>query len=60
MNTIQQISLKLRLGIDPSKEVSPQTLRSLWGDATARKFGYGHRVADKNTATHESVRVSSH
>ena len=30
MNTIQQISIKLRMGIDPQADISPDMLRAMW------------------------------
>ena len=39
MNTIQEISLKLQLGIDPSNEVPPKQLHSMWCRASEEKFG---------------------
>jgi len=39
MNAIQEISLKLQLGIDPSYEIPPKELRSLWHRASEEKFG---------------------
>ncbi len=30
MNAIQQISLKLRLGLDPGARIAPSALRALW------------------------------
>jgi hypothetical protein len=39
MNTIQEISLKLQLGIDPSHEVPRKDLRRKWCHASAEKFG---------------------
>ena len=38
MNAIQQISLKLQLGIDPMSDISAQELRALWCEATDVKF----------------------
>ena len=38
MNTIQEISLKLQLGIDPSCEISPKDLRSMWRQSSDEKF----------------------
>ncbi len=32
MNEIQQISLKLRLGIDPDEVIEPKELLRQWGD----------------------------
>lgn len=39
MNAIQEISLKLQLGIDPSYEIPPKELRRLWYRASEEKFG---------------------
>ena len=34
MNAIQQISLKLQLGIEPNADVCPEVLRRLWYERT--------------------------
>ena len=39
MNTIQQISLKIQLGIDPSNDIQPDLLRAMW--RKDRDFRYG-------------------
>jgi len=39
MNTIQQISLKIQLGIDPSNDIQPDLLRAMW--CKDRDFRYG-------------------
>jgi hypothetical protein len=39
MNAIQQISLKLQLGIDPLSDISAQELRAMWCEAIDVKFG---------------------
>ena len=39
MNAIQEISLKLQLGIDPSYQVPPKALRRMWCRASEEKFG---------------------
>jgi hypothetical protein len=45
MNAIQQISLKLQMGIDPSTNISPKMLRSMWLEASAEKFGGARETA---------------
>jgi hypothetical protein len=47
MNTIQQISLKLQMGIDPSTSISPEMLRSMWLEASAEKFGGAQETASE-------------
>ena len=47
MNAIQQISLKLQMGIDPSTQISPVILRSMWLEASAEKFGGARGTASK-------------
>lgn len=41
MNAIQQISLKLQLGIDPAVRMSPETLRALWQARLPRRPATG-------------------
>jgi len=41
MNTIQQLSLKIQLGIDPSSDVQPERLRTLWRKDRDYKYGSG-------------------
>jgi hypothetical protein len=38
MNTIQQISLKLQMGIDPSTEIQPELLRAMWGELATERW----------------------
>jgi hypothetical protein len=47
MNAIQQISLKLQMGIDPSTHISPVILRSMWLEASAAKFGGARETASE-------------
>ncbi len=44
MNAIQQISLKLQLGIDPSCKIPPEDLRNMWRQASEEKFGSDWRA----------------
>jgi hypothetical protein len=44
MNAIQEISLKLQLGIDPSCEISPEDPRNMWREASDEKFGSAWRA----------------
>lgn len=37
MNRIQQISLKLQLGLDPETKLSDEELRALWRKAAEQK-----------------------
>lgn len=39
MNAIQEISLKLQLGIDPSSGISPLELRTMWSQVSEDRFG---------------------
>lgn len=41
MNAIQQISLKLQLGIDPKTNISAKILRGMWLEKSA-----GHYTSD--------------
>ena len=41
MNAIQQISLKLELGIDPSSDICPERLRAMWRKDRDHKYGSG-------------------
>jgi len=61
MNAIQQISLKLQMGIDPATDVEPELLRSMWGQLSRERA----ETLDANLsqtpliparATHPSVR----
>ncbi len=64
MNAIQQISLKLQMGIHPSAQIQPELLRAMWRqlsrersdalEASAAKRGY---TAAKTT--HPSLRKSN-
>ena len=47
MNTIQQISLKLQLGLDPAREINPEDLRSLWNDQASRKEAVGRATRER-------------
>jgi len=38
MNAIQEISLKIQLGIDPATEINPKELRTMWRRASDRKY----------------------
>ena len=46
MNAIQQISLKLQMGISPEVDIQPQKLRAMWLELNneARKQEAVHRV----------------
>ena len=41
MNAIQQISLKLQLGIDPSSDIKAERLRAMWRKDRDYKYGSG-------------------
>ena len=47
MNDIQQISLMLRLGIDPETNISPETLRAVWLEKSAEKYGPARKAVAK-------------
>lgn len=39
MNSIQQISLKIQMGIDPLSSIKPELLRALWTEVSTGSFG---------------------
>jgi len=41
MNAIQQLSLKIQMGIDPSSDISPESLRAMWRKDCDFKYGSG-------------------
>ncbi len=41
MNAIQQISMKLQLGIDPAANIHPNQLRALWNQAGKEREAKG-------------------
>jgi hypothetical protein len=43
MNAIQEISLKLQMGIDPAADIDPAMLRSMWNDLTEERTRSIHR-----------------
>jgi len=53
MNAIQQISLKLQLGIDPMSDISAQELRALWCEATDVKFGQRRKTSTRSAYQNE-------
>jgi hypothetical protein len=38
MNTIQQISLKLQMGIHPAADIKPEMLRAMWCELSRERF----------------------
>jgi len=60
MNAIQQISLKLQLGIDPLSDISAQELRALWCETIDARFGQRRegagRSADQNKLAQQITR----
>jgi len=52
MNAIQQISLKLRMGIDPQVDISPDMLRAMWQQLLLEKKGRPLNVR-KRTRTND-------
>jgi len=38
MNAIQQISLKLQMGIDPAIDVKPELLRAMWRQLSRERY----------------------
>jgi len=42
MNAIQQISLKLQMGIDPAADIRPELLRFMWQELTRERAGQGY------------------
>jgi hypothetical protein len=43
MNAIQEISLKLQMGIDPAADIDPAMLRSMWNELTEERMRSIHR-----------------
>ena len=41
MNAIQQLSLKIQMGIDPSSDISPESLRAMWRKDCDFKYDSG-------------------
>ena len=60
MNAIQQISLKLQMGIDPALNIQPETLRKMWServrDRAERRDNPIETVFSPTGATHPSLR----
>jgi hypothetical protein len=38
MNAIQQISLKLQMGLSPSIEIQPELLRAMWRELSKQRY----------------------
>ena len=38
MNPIQQISLKLQMGIHPSTDIQPEMLRAMWRELSRQRY----------------------
>ena len=59
MNTIQQISLKLKMGIDPQADINPDMLRAMWRQGLLEKVypSSKHRRRAKMTTSREPVTV---
>lgn len=60
MNAIQQISLKLQLGIDTAIEIQPEMLRTMWRDLSRERAETGWRPTENafgpGRTTHPSLR----
>ena len=47
MNAIQQISIKLQLGLEPSTHISAEILRAMWQEKAAGKYGPARKAGAK-------------
>jgi hypothetical protein len=57
LNAIQQISLKLQMGIDPAADINPVMLRSMWQQLLAAKAGIRRKrnsVQSRQQENHDS------
>jgi hypothetical protein len=59
MNAIQEISLKLQLGIDPDSEVNPQDLRTMWRQASDRKYGSEWKAQRDRPCLYQTARQAT-
>jgi len=54
LNAIQQISLKLQMGIDPAADINPVMLRSMWQQLLAEKVGIRRSAREKQLRAPEA------
>lgn len=47
MNAIQQISMKLQLGLDPAANIHPDQLRALWSQAGKAREARGRESRER-------------
>jgi hypothetical protein len=59
MNAIQEISLKLQLGIDPSSNISSKDLRSMWCRATEDRFGSDWRASKDSPCLYKTAQMAA-
>lgn len=55
MNAIQQISLKIQLGIDPSNDIQPDLLRAMWRKDRDFRYGSGWIAKREKAAAGQDV-----
>lgn len=60
MNAIQQISLKLQLGIDPAIEIQPEMLRTLWRNLSRERAETGWRPTENAFSPGRAAHPSLH
>jgi hypothetical protein len=58
MNAIQQISLKLQLGIEPSTNINAKILRDMWLEKAAGKYGPARKAGAKLCARQQTSNYS--
>jgi hypothetical protein len=56
MNAIQQTSLMLQMGIDPSICISPKMLRAMWLEKSAGKYGPARKAGARICASGQGTR----
>jgi hypothetical protein len=60
INTMQQISLKLLLGIDPATSINAKILREMWVEKSAGKYGPARMAGARLCARAQASSVMSH
>lgn len=58
MNTIHQISLKLRLGIDTRANIPPEVLLRQWQDFNEKRFYAGKQALSSEISPAKTFKVS--
>jgi len=59
LNATQQISLKLQMGIDPSADINPVMLRTMWQQLLAENVGI-RRISRKEQLREPEAKDSPH